>query len=94
MCAYQLLHLSSRLTDRFGCADWDENGDDDYAESEEEAEPAVLSKHQQRQAKIAQAVSQLEEEAIGPKSWDMKGEVRALDRPENSLLGVTVDVER
>lgn len=53
-----------------------------------------MSKHQKRLAQIAETVAQLEKEAIGPKNWDMKGEVRGVDRPENSLLELSVDVER
>jgi U3 small nucleolar RNA-associated protein MPP10 len=61
--------------------DWDENGHDDFddmegdhdeEEEEEEEEEAILSKHQQRQRKIAETVSELEAAAIGEKSWDMK----------------------
>lgn len=39
-------------------------------------------------------MAELEKDALAPKSWDMRGEVRGVDRPENSLLEVSVDVER
>lgn len=87
---------------RGAAADWDEPAEDDYegssgdeaAREQEQAAAAPMSKHQKRQAQIAAAVADLEKEAVGPKSWDMRGEVRGVDRPENSLLEVAVDVER
>ena len=33
-------------------------------------------------------------EALGPKNWDMRGEVRGQERPENSLLEAIVETER
>jgi hypothetical protein len=31
---------------------------------------------------------------IAEKPWDMRGEVKSLERPENSLLEITAQVER
>jgi hypothetical protein len=33
-------------------------------------------------------------ELIGEKPWDMRGEIKSLERPENSLLEITAQVER
>jgi hypothetical protein len=33
-------------------------------------------------------------ELIGDKPWDMKGEVNAVGRPENSLLEISAQIER
>jgi U3 small nucleolar RNA-associated protein MPP10 len=91
--------------DDYGHSD-DEDDDDEHIEEEEgEGEGSsvgqedakaskALSRHQQRQARLAEQVRQLEAEAVGEKSWELKGEVRAVDRPENSLLSVTMEVER
>jgi len=39
-------------------------------------------------------VRELEKEIVGPRSWELRGEVKSSDRPENSLLGLIADVER
>lgn len=36
----------------------------------------------------------MENKLVESKSWDLKGEVMSGDRPENSLLGMAVAIER
>ena len=48
-----------------------------------------------RQKSIMQEqIALLEENAIGKKSWEVGGEIKSSQRPENSLLGISVDFER
>lgn len=39
-----------------------------------------------RQDKLKKTIEKLEEKALAGKSWQLKGEVNAATRPENSLL--------
>jgi len=39
-------------------------------------------------------ISELESKLVKEKNWEMKGEVRGKERPENSLLDVQADVDR
>ena len=52
------------------------------------------SAHEARTLRMAARIRELEEEIVAPKSWEMKGEVRSAERPENSLLEVTAQAER
>ena len=77
--------------------DFDE-GVDDYEDSDgdqgESEAAGPLSNHQLRQQELARKIADLEKEAIEGKKWDMMGEARGQNRPENSLLEVSLDVER
>lgn len=44
--------------------------------------------------KKSQEISLLENELISAKKWDMKGEVKGQERPENSLLSLSSIIER
>jgi U3 small nucleolar RNA-associated protein MPP10 len=44
--------------------------------------------------KKSQEIQQLEKELISAKKWDMKGEVKGQERPENSLLSISSIIER
>ena len=44
--------------------------------------------------KKSQEILQLEKELISSKKWDMKGEVKGQERPENSLLSISSIIER
>ena len=45
------------------------------------------------QQRLKRQIATLEEAAIAEKAWNLVGEARAGDRPENSLLGLHVDYE-
>jgi len=62
--------------------------------STHEVEGKDLSSHEQQKLEIAAQIDELEQEALAEKPWVMKGEAKAGDRPENSLLEVAVDVDR
>lgn len=44
--------------------------------------------------RINEETRKIEEDLVGKKRWDMIGEVKATDRPENSLLEAVADVDR
>jgi U3 small nucleolar RNA-associated protein MPP10 len=50
--------------------------------------------YQRRLLELGTQIQELEQELIAEKSWEMRGEVAAQHRPENSLLDVAVDVDR
>ncbi|CAM9269203.1 unnamed protein product [Choristocarpus tenellus] len=63
-------------------------------EEEEEREEEELTLHAEKARKMKLKVSELERELLAEKPWALKGEIRAKDRPENSLLEASVDVDR
>lgn len=56
--------------------------------------PTFVTSYQRRLQELSSQIKELEEELLAEKSWEMKGEVNASHRPENSLLDLAVDVER
>lgn len=56
--------------------------------------PAKPTKLELKKRKLNSEIEELESELIKPKSWEYRGEVKGGDRPENSLLSVSADVER
>ncbi|KAF2809660.1 Mpp10 protein [Mytilinidion resinicola] len=52
------------------------------------------SAHQRRQAKIAEEIRKLEAVNVAKRDWTLSGEVRAVDRPINSLLEEDLEFER
>ena len=55
---------------------------------------ADLSTHERRQLELAKQITELEQEAIGPKEWTLLGEASSRSRPENSLLEENLDFEQ
>ncbi|KAJ1436629.1 Mpp10 protein-domain-containing protein, partial [Ochromonadaceae sp. CCMP2298] len=47
-----------------------------------------------RNAALALQIAQLEKELVAPKAWELRGEVGAGERPENSFLDLHAEVER
>ncbi|KAF5102328.1 hypothetical protein D0Z03_000448 [Geotrichum reessii] len=66
----------------------------DEEEEEEEDGKENLSTFEKQQREIMKQINQLESENVGEKSWQIKGEAKAKDRPENSLLEADLDFER
>ncbi|KAA8909909.1 hypothetical protein TRICI_004294 [Trichomonascus ciferrii] len=65
------------------------------SESEDENEDEEgLSRHEREAREISRQIKQLEEENVAEKHWAVKGEVKAKDRPENSLLETDLNFER
>src|ERR1700761_1246950 len=51
------------------------------------------SSHEARLASIAEQISLLEEENVGPRDWTLMGEATSRKRPHNSLLEQDLDFE-
>lgn len=63
-------------------------------ESENEEDGENLSTFEKQQREIMKQIQQLEAENVGEKKWEVKGEVKARDRPTDSLLESELDFER
>jgi U3 small nucleolar RNA-associated protein MPP10 len=85
--------------------DEDFDGIDDYQGSEDEDNSvhvtanmpkpdAFSTTFQKRSKELASQISELEKELVAEKSWELKGEIKAAMRPENSLLDIAADVDR
>lgn len=53
----------------------------------------IKSSLETRQERLKKRIEKLEEEAIGDKPWQLKGEVNASNRPQNSLLEEFVEFD-
>lgn len=67
--------------------------DDEEDDEEEEANDELMSEFQKKDAQTQQKAKELEEEYLKEKPWQLKGEVTAGDRPQDSLLEEYVDFE-
>eukprot|EP01032_Pedospumella_encystans_P019834 gene19834-22544_t len=80
--------------------DWNEE-EEEEDEEEEDSAPAASTKSsgkatatQQRNQALSSQIASLEEELMSAKPWELRGEVKAADRPENSFLELHADIER
>lgn len=69
----------------------EEKRDNEEEDMEEDTEPK--STLEARQKRLLMKIKDLEEEAIGEKPWQLKGEVSGPNRPQNSLLEEFVEVD-
>ncbi|KAM0736334.1 U3 small nucleolar ribonucleoprotein MPP10 [Formica fusca] len=69
--------------------------DDKESESETEEIKGNLRKrkHDKKEKNKTRRIKELEEEAIGEKPWQLKGEVSGPNRPQNSLLEEFVEID-
>lgn len=67
-----------------------------FADDDEEEEDSKenLSTFEKQQREIMKQIEQLENENIAHKTWQVKGEAKAKERPVNSLLEADLDFER
>ena len=73
--------------------------EDDEGDEEDDADVGEMkSSHEERMARLRKKIKRMEEEAVQSttsdgKMWQMKGEVAAIERPENSLLQDHLDYD-
>lgn len=69
---------------------------EEMAQDEEEVDDgdsAIKSSYESRQERLKMRINALEEEALKEKPWQLKGEVTAFKRPQNSLLEEYVEFD-
>ncbi|CAK1595358.1 unnamed protein product [Parnassius mnemosyne] len=81
----------------------DDDEDDDDTEGDNEGKPDKVinkmdsqeskSEFEKRQQRLQQQISKLEEKTLNEAPWQLKGEVDASKRPQNSLLAEVVDFD-
>lgn len=71
----------------------EEKGENEEEDDMEEDDTEPKSTLQARQKRLKMRIKELEEEAIGEKPWQLKGEVSGPNRPQNSLLEEFVEVD-
>ena len=69
------------------------NDDDDMINENDKNENATPSNFEARQERLKKRISNLEESALKEKPWQMKGEITADKRPQNSLLQEYVEFD-
>jgi U3 small nucleolar RNA-associated protein MPP10 len=74
----------------------DDTGDDASVSGRREEKRMIdrPSKLEEKMRRIKEETAKIEAELVGKKRWDMIGEVKGADRPENSLLEAVADVDR
>lgn len=75
-----------------------DESDEEEPEDQEELDPSDprsrRSAHERRKAQLAEEIRKLEAANVAKRDWQLSGEVRAADRPENALLEEDLDFER
>jgi U3 small nucleolar RNA-associated protein MPP10 len=72
----------------------EDEGDDSSHEGEHEEQNLATTTYGKEKQKMQKQIADIESQMMEAKSWERKGEVKSGDRPENSLLGLAVAVER
>jgi U3 small nucleolar RNA-associated protein MPP10 len=67
--------------------------DDDDDDDQDQDLGEVKSSHELRTIRLAKKIKKMEAEAVETKSWQLTGEVAAIERPENALLGEYLDYD-
>lgn len=87
LCRFSLLNSDEE--------DSNANPKDLFGSSKKEKKKSdeVKSSLEQRQERLGRVINRLEEQALTEKPWQLRGEITAGLRPENSLLEETVDFD-
>lgn len=99
-----MIQFSKHLNFRFNLNDDDGDEGDEEIETKEvvkkikganeiDNNAKVKSTLELRQERLGKLINKLEEEAISEKPWQLKGEITAGARPQNSLLEEVVDFD-
>lgn len=73
-------------SDRSDDEDDDESAGDAKKRPDDDDDTAERSTHEHRQERLRLRIQDMEEQAMGEKSWQLRGEINSENRPQNSLL--------
>mmetsp|Transcript_116521 Transcript_116521/g.228626 ORF Transcript_116521/g.228626 Transcript_116521/m.228626 type:complete len:690 (+) Transcript_116521:28-2097(+) len=72
----------------------DEEGGEGNSTAAKDQNASVSRPSSKRHQMLFSQIADLEEDLMAAKPWELRGEVKAADRPENSFLSLHADIER
>jgi U3 small nucleolar RNA-associated protein MPP10 len=91
-----LLLQGEESDDEDGQSGSEEEGSDNEASGAKRTTgaSAAATKANRRETALSAQIAQLEGELMADKPWELRGEVKGAERPENSFLSLHADIER